>query len=132
MKCIPLLGRFLYSLIFIMANLGHFSKDTIAYAASQGVPMPMLLVPASGIIGLAGGLSILLGYKTHLGAWLLVIFLIPVTFLMHSFWEIDDPQMAMMQQIMLMKNLGLLGGALLLTHFGAGPLSLDALWNKKA
>ena len=34
--------------------------------------------------------------------------------------------MAQMQQIMFMKNLSMLGGALLIPYFGAGPLSLDA------
>jgi putative oxidoreductase len=33
--------------------------------------------------------------------------------------------MRMMQQAMFMKNLGLLGGALLIAYFGAGPVSLD-------
>jgi putative oxidoreductase len=30
-----------------------------------------------------------------------------------------------MQQIMFMKNLSMLGAALLITHFGSGPCSLD-------
>jgi len=34
--------------------------------------------------------------------------------------------MAQMQQIMFMKNVAMLGGALLISYFGAGPLSLDA------
>jgi putative oxidoreductase len=31
-----------------------------------------------------------------------------------------------MQMIMFMKNVSMLGGALLITQFGSGPLSLDA------
>jgi putative oxidoreductase len=31
-----------------------------------------------------------------------------------------------MQQVNFMKNLSMLGGALLILYFGAGPLSLDA------
>jgi len=37
----------------------------------------------------------------------------------------SDPNMAQMQQIMFMKNLSMLGAALLIAHFGSGPLSLD-------
>ncbi|WP_215217007.1 MULTISPECIES: hypothetical protein [Candidatus Rhabdochlamydia] len=37
-----------------------------------------MLVPFSGLLALVGGLSILLGYKARYGAWLLVIFLVPV------------------------------------------------------
>jgi uncharacterized membrane protein YphA (DoxX/SURF4 family) len=36
-----------------------------------------------------------------------------------------------MQQAMFMKNLSMLGGALLIAHFGAGPLSLDARLSRK-
>jgi putative oxidoreductase len=48
-----------------------------------------------------------------------------VTLAMHAFWNVPDPMTRMMQQAMFMKNLGLLGGALLITYFGAGPVSLD-------
>ncbi len=126
MKYSVLLGRILYSAIFIMANLFHFSSQAIEHAASEGVPMAQVLVPLSGIIGLAGGFSILLGYKAKWGGWLLVIFLVPVTIMMHKFWGIADPQAAMMQQVMFMKNVSMMGGALLIAYFGAGPLSLDA------
>lgn len=125
MKYIVLLGRILYSAIFIIASFGHFSKNVIAYAASAGVPMADVLVPVSGIIALLGGLSILLGYKARLGACLLVIFLLPVTFMIHTFWRIEDPMMASIQQAMFLKNLSMLGAALLIAYFGSGPCSLD-------
>jgi putative oxidoreductase len=76
-------------------------------------------------MALAGGLSILVGWHARAGAWLLVLFLVPVTLAMHAFWAVPDPMMRMMQQGMFMKNLGLLGGALLIAYFGAGPVSLD-------
>lgn len=119
-------GRLLYAVIFIMASFGHFSQQTVDYAAGQGVPMAFLLVPLSGILSLAGGLSILTGYRARFGAWLLVAFLVPVTVMMHNFWAIQDPMMAQMQQAMFLKNVSMLGGALLIAHFGAGPFSVDA------
>ena len=119
-------GRALFAAIFILASGGHFSAGTIQHAADLGVPFANLLVPASGILSLLGGISVLLGYRTRLGAALLVLFLVPVTFTMHAFWAVPDPQAAQVQMVMFMKNLGLLGGALLLIHFGAGPYSLDA------
>jgi len=121
-----LVGRIFYVLIFLMAGAGHFSKQSIGYAASQGVPLASILVPLSGVVALAGGLSILLGYRAKLGAWLIALFLVPVTLTMHKFWAIADPMMAQMQMAMFMKNLSMLGGALLITQFGSGPLSLDA------
>lgn len=123
---IVLLGRLLFGLIFILSGPNHFSPQTIAYAASQGVPLASLAVPASGLLALAGGLSILLGYRAKIGAWLIVLFLLPVTFMMHKFWGVSDPTMAQLQMVMFMKNFALIGGALLISQFGAGPLSLDA------
>ena len=66
---IALLGRFLFALIFLTAAPNHFSSQTIAYAASQGVPLALIAVPLSGVIALVGGLSILLGYRAKIGAW---------------------------------------------------------------
>jgi len=125
LKFTTLLGRVLYSLIFITAAPGHFKAGTIAYAASNGVPMANILVPLSGVLALLGGLSVLLGYKAKCGAWLLVLFLVPVTLTMHKFWVLPDPNAAMMQQIMFMKNVSMLGAALLITQFGTGPASLS-------
>jgi putative oxidoreductase len=45
--------------------------------------------------------------------------------MMHNFWAMTDPGMAQMQQIMFMKNVSMLGAALLIAHFGSGPLSVD-------
>lgn len=120
-----LVGRVFFSLIFILAGLNHFTKQMIAFAASQGVPVASIAVPLSGVIAVLGGLSILLGYRAKIGAWLIVLFLIGVTPL-HNFWAVKDPMMAQIQMTMFMKNVSMLGGALLISQFGAGPLSFDA------
>lgn len=124
-RALVLVGRALFAAIFIASGFNHFSRETIGYAAQSGLPMAEILVPASGLMALAGGLGILLGYRAKLAAWLLVLFLIPVTFTMHNFWAVEDPMMALMQRGMFMKNLSMLGGAFLITQFGAGPLSMD-------
>jgi len=118
-------GRLLFVLIFVMSGFTHFAKQTIGFAASQSVPIASVLVPLSGVIALLGGLSILLGYRAKLGAWLIVLFLVGVTPL-HKFWGLGDPMMQQIQMAMFMKNLAMLGGALLITQFGSGPFSLDA------
>ena len=87
--------------------------------------MPTVLVPISGIMAIIGGLSIFLGYKAKWGAWLLVAFLIPVTLMMHAFWKLDNPMEYQVQMAMFMKNISMLGAALLIAWFGAGPVSLD-------
>ena len=116
-----LVGRFLFVLIFLMSAPMHFSSQTIGYAATQGVPWASLAVPFSGVIALAGGLSILLGYRARIGAWLIVLFLAAVTPMLHRFWAVSDPMMQQMQFVMFMKNVSMLGGALLITQLGPGP-----------
>jgi putative oxidoreductase len=120
---IAFLGRLFFSLIFLMSGFTHFSKQTIGFAASQGVPAASVIVPLSGIIAAIGALSILLGYRAKFGAWLIVLFLIGVT-PMHKFWGISDPMMAQMQMVMFMKNVSMLGGALLISQIGSGAWSL--------
>lgn len=119
------IGRFLFSLIFIMSGLNHFSSGTIGYAEGQGIPMPGVLVPITGAMIIVGGLSILFGYKARFGALLIALFLVPVTFTMHAFWNVADPMMAQNQMAHFMKNIAMLGGAVLLMFYGSGPVSMD-------
>ncbi len=125
MRYLVPIGRLFYVVIFLMTPLSHFSKGTIGYATQAGVPFAEVLVPLSGVIAFVGALSILLGYHAKLGAWLIVLFLVPVTLSMHNFWAVADAGAAQMQQIMFIKNLSMLGCALMLTYFGSGPCSVD-------
>ncbi len=120
------IGRVLFALIFIMSGFSHFSSQTIAYAASQGVPAAGFFVPLAGVLAIVGGLGVALGFQTRIAALLLVVFLVPVTFKMHAFWTAQDAMMAMNQKIHFMKNLSMLGAALFLIYFGGGPVSVDA------
>jgi uncharacterized membrane protein YphA (DoxX/SURF4 family) len=104
---VSLFGRQLFSIIFIL--------------------LAGLLVPLAGIVAFVGGLSVLLGYRTRLGASLLTIFLIPVTLVMHNFWAAPDARAFQLEEALFLRNVALLGGALLIGYFGAGPLSLDAV-----
>ena len=122
---VALIGRLFFALIFLMAGLNHFSGQSIAFAASQGVPLASLAVPFSGVLAIVGGLSILLGFHARIGGWLIALFLIAVTPL-HNFWAVSDPMMHQMQMGMFMKNVSMLGGALLISQLGAGPWSIDA------
>lgn len=126
MRFVPLIGRVLLALLPLISGMTtHFSSQGIQYAEAQGVPAASLLVPLSGIIAIVGALSIIIGYRARVGAWLLVLFLVPVTFMMHDFWNVADPMQQQMQMAMFFKNLGLLGGVLLVAYHGAGPISLD-------
>jgi putative oxidoreductase len=123
---VVLLGRILFSAMFILASFAHFTQKDIDAAVRAGVPMASLLVPLAGILAGLAGLSVLLGYHARIGAWGIVVFLAIITPVMHKFWSVTDPGVAQMQLVNFMKNAAMLGAALMITHFGAGPLSIDA------
>ncbi|MBI3510026.1 MAG: DoxX family protein [Bacteroidetes bacterium] len=124
MKVIPLIGRIFFSLLFLVAGLGHFSSQSVSYAASMGVPMASVLVPISGVMAVVGALSLITGYRAKWGAWIIIAFLVPVTFWMHAFWKVTDPMMMQMQMANFMKNMAMIGGALFIAYFGSGPYSI--------
>ena len=125
MRALVPIGRALFALIFITSIFGHFSGATIAGASAHGVPLASILVPLTGILALVGGVMVMLGYRAQFGGFLLLLFLVPVTLIMHRFWGIADPQEAQLQQVMFMKNTALAGAALLTMYWGSGPYSLD-------
>ena len=125
MRYLALLGRVLFALIFITAAPRHFTHEGIQHAADLGVPLAGLLVPMSGVMALVGGFSVAAGYRARWGAWLLVGFLVPVALMMHAFWKLHEPALIHLQQAMFAKNLSMLGAALLITYWGAGPLSIN-------
>ena len=120
------MGRVLLSLIFIVAGFSHFTGATISYAANSGVPFADILVPVSGVMAIVGGISVALGVKARMGALLLILFLIPVTFMMHNFWAIEDAQMAQQQMTHFMKNIAIFGGLFFVAYYGAGSYSWDS------
>lgn len=119
------IGRSLFALIFITSIFGHFSSGAIAQAAAHGVPLASVLVPLAGILAAVGGVMVMLGYRARFGAFLLLLFLVPVTLIMHRFWGLDDPTLAAMQKAMFWKNTALAGTTLLIMYWGSGPYSLD-------
>jgi putative oxidoreductase len=130
MSYVVVIGRIFYSAIFIVSGFRHFSQETITFAAKYGIPFAQAAVPLSGVIAIFGGVSILLGYYARVGAWLLILFLVPVTLMVHNFWAVPAA-LAPEQQTQFMKNVSMLGAALLIAYFGSGPLSLDARRPKK-
>lgn len=110
-----LIGRIVLGAYYLFNAYNHFKNLEMmtGYAASKGVPAPKLAVAGTGVLLLLGGLSILLGYQPTLGVILLVVFLVPVAFMMHNFWAVQDPQMKMGEMVHFMKNIALAASALM-------------------
>lgn len=124
MKYAPLVGRILFSLIFLMFGMGHLTDPQTYIGMVPGfLPAPTFMVIVTGVALVAGGLSVMLGYKIKLGSLILFVFLLSTTLLVHLGGFIEGDQMA---TPMFFKDLALSGAALYMYHFGAGPYSLDA------
>jgi len=110
-----LIGRIILGIYYLFNAANHFMQLEMmsGYAGSKGVPAPKVAVAGSGLVLLLGGLSILLGYQPYIGVALLVIFLVPVAFMMHNFWTIEDPQMKMGDMVNFLKNIALAASALM-------------------
>jgi putative oxidoreductase len=106
-----LIGRIITGGFFLMNALNHFTKTSMmaGYAQGKGTPAPKASVAGSGVLLLLGGVSLLLGYHPTIGAALLVIFLLGVSFKIHNYWAVTDPQQKMSEQVNFIKNMALLG-----------------------
>jgi uncharacterized membrane protein YphA (DoxX/SURF4 family) len=108
-------GRAIFGGYFLYNGINHFlsRRTLVGYARSKGVPAPEFAVPASGILILAGGLSILTGVQPKLGAALISSFLLGVSPHMHAFWKEEDGQQRIHEMVNFTKNIALVGASLL-------------------
>jgi uncharacterized membrane protein YphA (DoxX/SURF4 family) len=140
-KVFFMLGRICLSLIFICLVTNQilnwdqtqqeFDKSVSDWIVHPGLPdqiqkvFNLLLSYSSLIMILAaifaglGGLFVLLGIKVRLGAILLILFLIPLTVIMHAFWMYDG-SMREMQMMTFLKNISIIGGLFVLASCDTG------------
>ena len=110
-----LVGRILVGCYYLQSafhhftNVGHLSRA----AAAHGVPAPEVGVIVGGLLLLVAGLSFLLGLFPRIGVAALVLFLVPVTLIMHAFWADHDPVQQQNNIVNFSKNIGLLGSSLM-------------------
>jgi putative oxidoreductase len=105
----------LLSAIFIQGGYRAYIQPggRVKQAADLGVPEPELAVKVNGLTMLVAGTMLALGIFPKLAAAALFGSLIPTTLAGHAFWKEEDPAKRSMQQTQFAKNLGLLGGLLL-------------------
>ncbi len=119
--------RSLFSLIFLIAGLGHFVQADGMIQRLVEAPLgniatsiapASLLISITGVVLVAAGLLLLLGFKARFAALALIAVVIPITGTVHL---APGPE----HMGPLFKNIALLGG---LVHFairGAGSWSFD-------
>jgi putative oxidoreductase len=123
---IPLLGRVLIAVFFLISGAGKIAAPaaTIAYIQSAGLPLPQLGLAIAILVEVGGGLMLLAGYRTRLAAAIMAVFSIFTALFFHNNFADQN------QQIHFLKNIAIAGGFLQLVAFGAGRLSIDARQNR--
>ncbi len=124
-----LLGRLLMSAIFIFEAI-----DSIMYAEQTKMTMAQygilwkqdLLLYLSISMLTIGALMLLTGYRVRFGVWLLLLYWLPVTFIVYSFWN-DPVQTQRLNAIFFMRNMAIAGGLLIIASHGAGKYSVRRL-----
>ncbi|MGD0426727.1 MAG: DoxX family protein [Candidatus Acidiferrales bacterium] len=127
-----LAGRILISVMFLISGffkVGGYAQ-IVGYATAMHLPAPGVAIAVAAAIELACGLAILAGFKTRFAAWLLFLYLIPVTYFFHNFWAVQG-QEQQTQMINFLKNVSIMGGLLVLSVNGAGGYSADGALAKK-
>src|ERR1700722_10127269 len=102
------LGRLCISAIFLLAGIGKFTdyEGTSQYMASKGRKFIPVLLVAAALVEIIGAISLIIGFKTRISAFVLLVFLGLTTFIFHDFWNLG-PDVAKLQMIMFMKNLSI-------------------------
>lgn len=127
---IDLLGRAMLAFIFL-----YEAYDSIFYFQATKEKMTFyglnwqqdLLLGAAIFLLILGGTLLLIGYRTGFAMFILLCYWIPVTFIVHSFW--NDPESARrLQSILFMKNIAIVGGMLMVWANGTGKYSIRRLF----
>ena len=121
-----LVGRLLIIAIYIMAGIDKIGgfEGTAQFIASKGLPAAQLLTLAAIVFEALGGLMIAVGWQTRLAALALAVFTAIITPIFHGYWSVSGAE-RFGDYLNFWKNMGLIGGFLLLAAFGAGRFSLD-------
>ena len=121
MEALAAVGRVVLGLYFLYNGAGHFLdfQGLRRYAETKGVPVPGAAVAVTGLMLLAGGLSLLLEYQLTAGAILLALFLLPTAVVMHNFWAVEDAGSRANELAHFLKNVALAAAVLQMPFLGA-------------
>lgn len=114
MKIAVLIGRIIVGIFYLYNGINHFVKfaDMTEYAKYKGIPLAGVGVAVSGLLLIVAAFTILLGFFPEIGIAAVVVFFIPVTFMMHNFWAVPQEQQ-MAEMVNFTKNIALMGSALM-------------------
>jgi putative oxidoreductase len=118
---VAIAGRVMFTLIFFLSGITHFTDvESYAELMPAAIPFRPFWVMTSGAVELLGAALILTNRMAELGGWLIFIFLVPVTIIVHgvSMVTTPDPVMERIQMSFFLKGVAMAGAALLITQVG--------------
>ncbi len=116
-----IIGRIMFTLIFFLSGITHFTGiDDYVRLMPEAIPWRTFWVLISGVVELLGAVMILTNRSPRLGAWLIVLFLVPVTIVVHGTDMVANPdeRMRAIQLSFFLKGVAMTGAALLITQMG--------------
>jgi putative oxidoreductase len=123
---LPLVARILLTLEFLVAVNGKIFgwSSQAAYMAAKGMTFITPLLAAALAIEAIGSLLLLVGFRARPAATVMFVYLGIVSVRLHAFWN-QTGDAAGANQTHFFKNLGMMGGLLMIAAYGAGDWSID-------
>jgi putative oxidoreductase len=123
---VPLIGRVLLVLLFLVHGIMKLNNvaGTAGYMAKVGLPAADLMAYVAIVVEIGAALFLMLGWQTRKVAWLLILYIVVASFLGHRFWELEGAARSVQLQLFL-KNIGVIGGLMILASYGPGRYSID-------
>jgi len=124
-----LLARIFISFIFIYEAYDSivFFKSNVATMESYGITWkPGFLLVGVIIILLIGSFLVATGYYARVGASLILLYWIPFTLIVYSFWN-DDIEFRRLHSLYFMRNMGVAAALLLLIANGSAKYSISRM-----
>lgn len=124
---LPLVARLLLILEFLVALNGKISgwAGQKAYMAAHGMPFIPGLLGAALAIELVGTICVVTGFGARAAAATMFVYLGIVSVELHDFWNRSGSASGMLMTEFF-KNMGIMGGLLLLAAYGPGDWALGA------
>jgi len=116
MEIIEVIGKVLFSLLFIGSGINHF-KNTSAmsqYAMSKGLLFADLNVYLSGVLLVIAPIFLIFGIFETVALISLAVFLLLTAFIFHPYWKETDGMAKMNEQIAFNKEISLVGAILII------------------
>jgi putative oxidoreductase len=114
-------------LIFGWRKLRDYS-GTVSQMVRDGIPMPVLAAGVAIFMELPVAFAVAVGAFTRLSAVLFILYTLGTSLVEHRYWTMKGAdRLAAMEAFY--KNLGIMGGFLLLYITGPGKYSIDALYS---